>query len=95
MEKFYHNLEIAKPRFIYFIDNMGEALASGIQYSGVELCAGEQLYFKFKSSQHSLRFEVYCGVNTDGMYERLKGKTKDLYDYFRDLKHARLHASKT
>lgn len=87
MENFInHNLEVARPTFIYFVKNMNKELAQWLQYSGLET-EGSKLYFKFKSSQNSLSFKVYAGVNVGTTETLLLAKTDEIYYYFRNLKY--------
>lgn len=86
MKDIIHNLEVAKPRFLYFIKNMDKELAQWIQYNGVEV-EGSSIYFKFKSSQSSLNFKVYGGVDVDNIYYLLGGRTTEVYDFFKELKY--------
>ena len=85
-----HNLEVAKPSFIYIVTNIKTELAQWIQYNGVET-NGSQIYFKFKSSQISLTFKVYAGVNINDTYYHLRGHSNDIYNYFRELKHQHIY----
>lgn len=85
MRDISHNLEVTNPLFRYFINNMNEELSRWVQYDGVEVI-GSGIFFKFKSSEVSLRFSVYAGVNTPNTYELLKGRTNEISDYFRALK---------
>lgn len=89
MKNISHNLTVAKPNFLYFIKNMDKELFQWLQYNGVEL-EGSQIYFKFKSSQNSLSFKVYAGVNVNDTYHLLRGKTIEVYDFFAKLKHEML-----
>ena len=86
MEHINHNLEVAKPNFLYFIKNMDEELYRWIQYNGVEI-DGSRIFFKFKSSQNSLSFKVYAGVNIGDIYYLLNGKTNEIYNFFKKLKY--------
>lgn len=81
-----HNLNVAKPNFLYFIKNMDKELSQWIQYSGVEI-DGSKIFFKFKSSQNSLNFKVYGGVNINDIYHLLSGKSNEIYDFFKRLKY--------
>jgi hypothetical protein len=65
---------------------MNEELSRWIQYNGVEK-DGSKIFFKFKSSQNSLSFKVYGGVNINDIYELLMGKSNEIYDYFKELKY--------
>jgi hypothetical protein len=80
-----HNLEVAKPNFLYFINNMNPELARWVQYSGIET-EGSRIIFNFKSSQNSLNFSIYGGVNTNQIDQILRSKSNDIYNYFRNLK---------
>ncbi len=84
-----HNLRVASPAFLRFITNMDSSLSRWIQYRGVENDRGS-LYFLFKSSQNSLNFKVYAGVNIHDIYDRLDIRFNDIYHYFRDLKYANI-----
>lgn len=84
-----HNLEVAKPNFLYFIKNMNQELSQWIQYNGVDE-DGSKIFFKFKSSQNSLNFKVYGGVNVSNIYELLSGKSNEIYNYFKMLKYNNL-----
>ena len=88
MKDIKHNLEVAKPNFLYFIKNMDQELYQWIQYNGVEI-EGSKIFFKFKSSQNSLNFKVYGGVNINDIYYLLRGKSNEIYDYFKKLKYER------
>jgi hypothetical protein len=81
-----HNLEVAKPSFIFFIKNMNEELSKWIQYNGVET-EGSRIMFKFKSSQNSLNFKIYGGVNISDIYDILQVNTNKIYDYFKEVKY--------
>jgi hypothetical protein len=81
-----YNLEVAKPNFLYFIKNINKELSQWIQYSGVGL-DGTKIFFKFKSSQNSLKFEVFGGLDANGAYENLSGKSNEIYDYFKKVKY--------
>lgn len=83
-ERINHNLNVAKPMFLYFVDNMNKELSQWIQYAGAE-SEGSQIYFTFKSSQNSLTFKVYAGVNVNDVFYLLKGKTNFIYHYFNEL----------
>ena len=87
MEKIKHNLNVATPEFIYFIKNMKTELSQWIQYCGVEIENESRIIFKFKSSQKNLSFTIYAGVNTGDIYFLLRGKSNEIYDYFRALKY--------
>ncbi len=80
-----HNLEVAKPSFLYFISNMKPDLRRWIQYNGIEK-ERSRIYFKFKSSQVSLSFKIYAGVNVNNTAEELRAKSNEIYDYFKKLK---------
>lgn len=79
-----HNLEIAKPLFQYFIKNMNSELSQWIQYAGVEIKPGH-LYFRFKSSNNSLNFTVYAGVNINDIGLLLRAQSNYIYDFFDSL----------
>lgn len=81
-----HNLNVAKPSFLSFIKNMNPELSRWIQYCGVEDDNG-RITFMFKSSQNSLRFEVYGGVSINDTIELLRGSSNEIYDYFKQLKY--------
>jgi hypothetical protein len=81
-----HNLEVAKPNFLYFITNMDRELSEWIQYNGVEI-EGSRIMFKFKSSQNSLSFKIYGGVNINNIYELLMGSSDKIYEYFKTVKY--------
>jgi hypothetical protein len=81
-----HNLDVSKPNFLYFIKNMDKELCQWIQYSGVEIDGGN-IFFKFKSSQNSLNFKVYGGVNINNVYYILRGKYTEIYDFFEKIKY--------
>ena len=81
-----HNLELAKPRFLYFIKNIDKELSQWIQYTGVEI-DGSQIYFKFKSSQNSLSFKIYGGVGIEETYYLLSGESNEIYEFFKKLKY--------
>lgn len=86
MEQIEHNLKISEPMFLYFVKNMGTELSRGIQYNGVEL-EGRLIYFKFKSSQNSLSFKIYGGIDVNNAFTKLKGKTNEIFEFFRKLKY--------
>jgi hypothetical protein len=86
MRDINHNLEVAKPNFLYFTKNMNQELSQWIQYNGVEK-DGSKIFFKFKSSQNSLNFKVYGGVDVNNTYELLSGKSNEIYEYFKKLKY--------
>ncbi len=86
MEQIEHNLKITEPIFLYFIKNMDYELSRGIQYNGVEL-EGRLIYFKFKSSQNSLSFKIYGGIDVNNAFTKLKGKTNEIFEFFRKLKY--------
>ena len=81
-----YNLEIAKPNFLFFIKNMDKELSQWIQYNGVEI-DGSDIFFKFKSSQNSLNFKIYGGVNINEIYYLLSGKSNEIYNFFKKLKY--------
>lgn len=81
-----HNLEVAKPNFLYFINNMTPEISRWIQYRGVTV-DGSRILFDFKSSQNSLSFSVYAGVNVGNTEDVLLSKSTEIYDYFRTLKY--------
>ncbi len=85
MKDISHNLELATPMFLYFIKNINKELAKCIQYRGVEL-DNDNIIFNFKSSQNTLSFKVYGGINVNNAYECLKSKTNHIYNYFKILK---------
>lgn len=87
MRNITHNLNVATPRFKYFIENMNPELSQWIQYCGAEIEYESRIIFKFKSSQNSLSFAVYAGVNTGDIYFLLRAKSNEIYDYFRNLKY--------
>lgn len=89
MKDINYNLEIAKPNFLYFIKNMDKELSQWIQYNGVEV-DGSDIFFKFKSSQNSLNFKIYGGVNINEIYYLLSGKTNEIYNFFKKLKYENL-----
>ena len=86
MKDINHNLQIAKPSFLYFIKNMDKELTQWMQYNGVEI-EDSKIFFKFKSSRNSLSFRVYGGVNINDIYFLLNGKSNDIYDFFKELKY--------
>ena len=85
MQKINYFLQVCEPMFLYFIKNMRPELSEFIQYNGVEL-EGDQIYFKFKSSQNSLCFKIYGGLNTGNSFYLLKGKTNEIFNFFANLK---------
>ena len=89
MKDINYNLEIAKPNFLYFIKNMDRELSQWIQYNGVEV-DGSDIFFKFKSSQNSLNFKIYGGVNINEIYYLLSGKSNEIYNFFKKLKYENL-----
>ena len=84
-----HNLKVAEPGFLFFIKNMSADLARWIQYVGVKQDGGN-LVFQFKSSQNSLRFEVYAGVNITHVFYSLRGQSNEIYEHFKTLKYSNL-----
>ena len=80
-----YNLEVAKPKFLYFIHNLNYELRQWIQYNGLTV-EGNKLYFKFKSSENSLSFKVYAGVNVGNIEFILDARTNEIYEYFKQLK---------
>lgn len=87
MKNIKHNLNLATPEFKYFIKNMNPEISQWFQYCGVEIENKSRIIFKFKSSQKNLFFAVYAGVNTGNIYFLLRGKTNEIYNYFRNLKY--------
>ncbi len=85
MRNINDNLEVAKPNFLYFTKNMNQELLQWIRYDGVEM-EHDIIFFKFKSSENSLNFKVYGGININNTYELLKGKSTEIYEYFNNLK---------
>jgi hypothetical protein len=86
-----HCLDVAKPSFLYFITNMNPELSKWIQYTDVEV-QGSSIVFNFKSSQNSLKFSVYGGVNSmsasgNPIYNNISGRYKEIYQYFKKLKY--------
>lgn len=81
-----HNLKVAEPIFLDFISNMSPELARWIQYDGWET-DGHSVYFKFKSSQNSLNFKVYAGVDIGDIQFLLNASSNNIYEYFRKLKY--------
>jgi hypothetical protein len=81
-----HNLDVADPRFLYFIKNMNYDLACWIQYVGFENDNG-RLYFKFKSSQESLRFEIFAGICVNDVESDLSISFNEIYEHYRKLKY--------
>lgn len=86
MTDLQHSLELAKPGFLFFIKNMNPELCQYIQYNGIER-KGDDLFFTFKSSENSLNFKVYAGENINNSYRKLKGKTNEIYDFFKMVKY--------
>ena len=86
MQSISHNLEVAKPVFVWFIRNIKPEISKWIQYNGVNFDE-RGIFFKFKSSQNSLNFEVYAGVNIGDIGFLLTAKTNEIYQYFRALKY--------
>ena len=87
MKNITHNLNVATPEFKYFIENMNPEISQWFQYYGVEIENESSIRFKFKSSQKNLFFTIYAGVNTDNIYFLLRGKSNEIYNYFRNLKY--------
>lgn len=86
MEKLIkHNLELSKPIFEFFIKNMNSELSQWIQYRGFEI-EGSRILFNFKSSQNSLNFQVYAGVNIGDIEFLLRCKSDYISRYFKKLK---------
>lgn len=81
-----YNLEMAKPLFLYFIKNMNKELSQWIQYNGIEI-ESDKMFFKFKSSQNSLNFKIYCGLNVNDIYYLLRGKSNEIFEFFKKLKY--------
>jgi hypothetical protein len=87
MQQVQHNLDIAKPIFLNYQTNINWDMFKWIQYKGFEV-ADNGLYFIFKSSQNSLSFKVYAGVNTNDITTTLLSKSNEIYNYFRELKYS-------
>jgi len=85
MQKIEYYLQISEPMFLFFIKNMGSELSQWIQYKGAEI-EGDKIYFNFKSSQNSLSFKIYAGLNTNNSFYLLKGKTIEISNFFSKLK---------
>lgn len=81
-----HNLKIAEPRFLYFIKGFNYELAQWVQYKGFEI-SDDQIFFIFKSSQNSLSFKVYAGININNIDFKLNAKSEQIYNYFKNLKY--------
>lgn len=92
MKKIDYHLEVSKPMFLYFIKNMGSELSEWIQYKGAEI-DGDQIYFIFKSSQNSLSFKIYAGLNTNDVFYLLRGKTNEISRFFKKLKYENINNS--
>ena len=75
------NLAIVKPSFMYVIENMTYDMAQWIQYQGV-YAKGARLYFKFKSTSNSLRFDVPAGFNINNIIYSMKGRTHEIAQHF-------------
>jgi hypothetical protein len=84
-----YNLDLVTPIFIDFIKNINMEFSQWIQYNGIEL-ENDTIYFKFKSSQNSLNFKVYGGLNNDNIYYLLKGKTSLIFNHFENVKNQNL-----
>jgi hypothetical protein len=88
IEDIRHNLEVAKPGFMYFALNMDKDLLRWVQYVGLEADAS-RLFFYFESSQNSLNsisFRVYAGVNINDTFDLLTMYSNEIYVYFKALK---------
>jgi hypothetical protein len=85
MKNISYNLDLVTPIFIDFIKNINMEFSQWIKYNGVEL-ENDTIYFKFKSSQNSLNFKIYGGLNNDNIYYLLKGKTTLIYTHFENVK---------
>lgn len=86
MKSINYSLELVTPSFLSYLKNFDKDFAKWIQYVG---CYNDKdrIYFKFKHSQNSLNFECYAGENINNMDLFLKGKTNDIYEYFKKLKY--------
>lgn len=82
-----HNLKCAEPAFRKFIYNIDPLLSKWIQYTGTQI-EGSQLYFTFKSSQNSLSFKVYAGVNIGNTEFLINAQSNEIYEYFKSLKYS-------
>ena len=84
-----HNLKVAEPSFLTFIKGMDKSLSKWIQYNGVRE-ENSKLFFMFKSSNSSIMFEVYAGVNVNDIFYLLRSNSNAIYDYFRELKYSNI-----
>lgn len=85
MEKIDTNINIAKTEFINITKNLTKECLYYIQFRGVIL-KNDNVYFNFKSSQNSINFKIYAGVNINDIYFTLKGKTDYIYTFFEQIK---------
>ncbi len=85
MEKIDTNINIAQKEFIDITKNLTKECLYYIQFKGVIL-ENDFIYFNFKSSQNSINFKVYGGVNINDIYLTLKGKTNYIYTFFEQIK---------
>lgn len=78
-------MKVAKPIYLTFLKAINPAMFRWVQYVGLEVDE-RGLFFKFKSSQNSLSFTTYAGANVNNTEELLRGRTNEIYDYFKALK---------
>ena len=76
---------VAKPTYLAFLKAINPSEFQWIQYVGLEVNP-RGLFFKFKSSQNSLSFTTYAGVNINDTEELLMGRSDEVYEYFKALK---------
>lgn len=76
-----YNLEVAKPAFIRMMKELNPKAGRWIQYVGHEI-KGNTIFFKFKSSQNSMSFEVYGGYIAVEAYIPYA----EIYQYFKEVK---------
>ena len=85
MRSIEHNLKVAKPTYLTFLKAIDPAMFRWVQYVGLE-ASDRGLFFKFKSSQNSLSFTTYAGVNVGDTSFLLLGRSDEIYKYFKAIK---------
>lgn len=68
-----------------FLQAIDKSMFRWVQYVGLEV-EDRGLFFKFKSSQNSLSFSVYAGVNVGDTSFLLQGRTDEIYEHFKAIK---------
>lgn len=85
IKKINTNLEIAKTEFIHISKNFKTDALYYIQYRGAVLI-DSNIYFNFKSSNNSINFKVYAGVDVNDCFLSIKSKTNYIFNFFEDIK---------